>query len=89
MAWNLVAGVVDDDFLLLDDQFELDDFRAFPGSLFVRVHEGRCHQLDRLTRQLEIVGRKCRSGNDKGGGCDAEQRDTAVDHDTLLVGVCI
>ena len=53
------------------------------------MHEGRRHQLDGLTRQLEIVGCKRGGGDDKGGDGGAQQCGTAGDHDTLLVGVCI
>ena len=69
---ELGAGVVDDDFLLLDGQFELDDLRAFLGGLVVRMHEGWRHQFNGLARQLEVVGRKRRSSDDEGGGCGAE-----------------
>ena len=78
------AGVVDDDFLFLDRQFELDDLGTFLGRLFVRMHKGRRDQFDGLPRQLEIVGGQRRGGGDKGGDGSAQQCGTAGDHDTIL-----
>ena len=82
---ELGAGVVDDDFLFLDRQFELDDLRAFLGGLLVRMHEGRRHQFDGLARQLEVVVRQGGSCGEEGGDGGAYQCGSAGDHDTLLL----
>src|SRR5262249_14989552 len=78
---QLGAGFVDDDLLLLGHQCELENLRSLPGRLFVRMHEGRRHELDLLPWQLAILGRgRPRKDDSRKGG--AREGDVSGDrHD--------
>ena len=65
------ALVVDHHLLLLDPERELHDLGTLPGGLLVRMHEGRRDQLDLLSGQLEVLGKRwCRQHEDCGGGTE-------------------
>ena len=82
------ALIVDDDLLLFDHEFELHDLGTLFGGLFVRVHKRRRHQIDVLTRQVEIVGK--RGGRQQEGcGGGAEHGGSAGEHRIVPLSGCL
>jgi hypothetical protein len=75
--------LVDDDLLLFDHEGDFQDLRPRLGSLLVRRHKGRCHEIDLLARQLgswidTVFGG---GGSDENGGNDGGHRcDISGDH---------